>query len=304
MDKIGFKIARFGIGVLLTLMLIHLRGCKIYMGGGAGPVLPSGDFAVVLDPDSGHPPFRVKITATDMEAGTYTYEATGKATVQSTENTLGMIVQTWPWVCTVTWTDGLGRVEVQTASIALENSAPVIDWPRVNGIDPSYNANILRELERTVFDWNFFQETPLWPGDQVQRFGIHDPDGADDEPRITNVVVLWYGDGFPGGREVTVYVPPFEEGVYHTTRFIGRGEIVPNSFILYPPYMARWDKKAGRWTCPTPEWSYRPLCQHEKLNIPTSPSVPLTVFVEVEDKYGARSSRLFDFTMDATGCAK
>jgi len=97
------KAILFGLGLLLALVLLSLGGCKIKIGGGGIiPVLPSGDFAVTIDPAAGHPPLRVTIRATDMGGGTYTYEATGKSTVQSTENTLSMIVGAWPWVCAVT----------------------------------------------------------------------------------------------------------------------------------------------------------------------------------------------------------
>lgn len=294
------KVILFGIGLLLTLVLLSLSGCKIGIGVGPVPPLPSGDFAVTIDPASGHPPLRVIVSATNMGSGTYTYEATGKSTVQSTENTLSMIVGTWPWVCAVTWEDGLGGFEVQSASLALENTAPTIYWPRVNGRDPQYDNYVLHEVERTVFDFNFFETTSFWPGDIARRFGVLDSEG--DEWKIINVEVFWHGKGFPGGRVVTVYTPPYEPGVYHTTREIGRGEILPNSFLLYPPYKAKWDALAEQWTCITPERGYRPLCLKEGVGIPTSPTALLTVWVQVEDKLGARSERTFDFSLSATGC--
>lgn len=279
----------FGLGVT-AILLFSLSGCMFIQKG----------FDVVVTPPSGHPPFEIEIRATDMGGGTYTFELPGRS-VQQPGSSLQTTVWAWPWEVRVVWTDGY-ESHVATAAVALENEPPVIHWPRVNGIDPSYNAWILPELERAVFDFNPFETTPLWPGDQVYRFGVFDPEG--DEWKITKVEVLWYGAGFVDGREVTVYVPPFQPGVYHTTWFIGRGEILPNSFILYPPYKARWDARAERWTCPTPEKGYRPLrvqC-NEGTNIPISPSAPLTILIEVEDEYGAHSERMFDFVMDGTGC--
>lgn len=302
MKKLSFwiKAALFGLSVLLVL--ICLTSCKINLGGNGGILPPGLDFKVTLSPSSGHPPFTVKIQATDMGGGTYTYKATGKDTVQSPENVCSMIVSTWPWSCRVIWEDGLGGFEEAEAAVALVNTAPIINWPRVDGIDPHYNACILHERDRYIFDLNFYQTEPLWPGDQVQRFGILDPEG--DSWKIVKVEVLWYGKGFPGGRDVTVYTPPYESGVYHSTRYIGRSEILPNSFILYPPYKAWWDDEAEQWTCPTPEWTYRLIRTQcgEEYHIPTSPSALLTILIGVEDMYGAYSERLFDFTMDATGC--
>jgi hypothetical protein len=307
--EILIKTALFGLSIVLALICLH--GCVLDLGLGGGGILPPGsDFKVTLSPPSGHPrvdsPFTVEIQATDMGGGTYTYKGTGKDTVSIPWDRGGdrysMVVSTWPWKCEVTWTDGLGGFEEAEEAIALVNTAPVINWPRVDGIDPHYNGCILHEVVRYIFDLNFYQTEALWPGDQVQRFGIFDPEG--DDWKIVKVEVLWYGRGFPSGREVTVYTPPYEPGVYHTTRYIGRSEILPNSFILYPPYKARWDEEAERWTCPTAEWTYRPLrawC-NEGLDTPTSPSAPLTVLIGAEDEYGAYSERLFDFTMDATGC--
>ena len=301
MKRMCVYISSFGLGILLALMILGLSGCKIHLGGGGG-IPPPGGFIVTLTPDKGHPPFNVTITVTNMGGGTYTYEMTGKVTVQATESIHSTVVGTWPWQCTVTWEDGLGGFRDAVAAIDLENTAPIIYWPRVNGIDPSYNAWILPELERAVFDFNPFETTALWPGDQVYRFGVFDPEG--DEWKITNVEVLWYGKPFPNGREVTVYAPPYQPGVYHTTRFVGRGAILPNSFLLYPPYKAEWDAKSERWTCPVPERTY--AWNHcLELNIRTSPSAPLAILVEVEDiPYGAHSERLFEWVMDATGCFK
>lgn len=294
----------FLVGCVLLLALICLHGCVLDLGLGGGEILPPElDFKVILSPSSVHPPDTVEIKVPDMGGGTYTYKATSKDTVQSTEHTLSMIVSTWPWKCEVTWTDGLGGFKEAEAAVDLVNTAPVINWPRVDGIDPHYNGCILHEVVRYIFDLNFHQTEALWPGDQVQQFGILDPEG--DDWKIVKVEVLWYGRGFPGGREVTVYTPPYEPGVYHTTRYIGRSEILPNSFILYPPYKAWWDEEAERWTCPTPEWTYRPLRVQcgEGLDTPTSPSASLTVLIGAEDRYGAYSERLFDFTMGATGCS-
>jgi len=299
--EILIKIALFGLGIVLALICLH--GCVLDLGLGGGAVLPpESGFKIILSPPSGHPPFTVEIKVPDMGGGTYTYKATGKDTVQTTEHTLSMVVSTWPWKCEVTWTDGLGGFEEAEAAVALVNTAPIIYWPRVNGIDPNYNGCILSERSRCVFDLNYYETEALWPGDQVQRFGILDPEG--DDWKIVKVEVLWYGKGFPGGREVTVYTPPYEPDVYHTTRYIGRSAVLPNSFILYPPYKAWWDEEAERWTCPTPEWTYRPIREQcgEGFHIPTSPSALLTVLIGVEDKYGAYSERLFDFVMDATGC--
>jgi len=292
---------KMALGIGLALMC--LNGCVLDLGLGGGGVLPpESDFKVTLSPDKGHPPFTVEIQATDMGGGTYTYKATGKDTVQTTEHALSTVVSTWPFKATVTWVDGLGGFEEAEAAVDLVNTAPVINWPRVNGIDPNYNSCILSERSRCVFDLNYYETEPLWPGDQIQRFGILDPEG--DDWKIVKVEALWYGKGFPGGREVTVYAPPYEPGVYHTTRYIGRSVILPNSFILYPPYKAWWDEEAEQWTCPTPEWTYRPIREQcdESFHIPTSPSAPLTVLIGGEDMYGAYSERLFDFVMDATGC--
>lgn len=286
------KIALFGLGI--GFALVCLNGCF-------RP--PSQElFGVIISPDSGHPPFTVKIQATDMGRGTYTYKATGKDTIQSIENVCSMIVSTWPWKCEVTWENGLGGFEEAEAAVALVNTAPVIGWPRVDGIDPWYNGCILHEADRYIFDLNFYQTEALWLGDQVQRFGVFDPEG--DDWKIVKVEVLWYGKGFPGGREVTVYTPPYEAGIYHSTRYIGRSEILPNSFILYPPYKARWDEEAEQWTCLAAEKGYLPLragCG-EGLNTPVSPSALLTVLIGIEDVLGAYSERIFDFAMGATGC--
>ena len=118
MDIARIALKSLLIGFLVLIAWIGLNGCTL--------MPPSGsDFKVTLSPSSGHPPFTTKIQATDMGGGTYTYKATGKDIVQTIEHTLGMVVSTWPWSCTVTWTDGKGTVLEETVRVNLENEIPV-----------------------------------------------------------------------------------------------------------------------------------------------------------------------------------
>jgi len=281
--------------LVLIVSVVALSGCLLWQK----------PFDVVVEPMSGHPPLEVTIA---MRGGTtYLIEVglvTGNAfdvlwSFQTAKTEERIILRTIP--ADIRVTDEAGNSG--TFHITLSNSPPVfVGWPRVNGRDPNYNGRYLVDLQRYFFDFNYHEVPGLWPGDPGQRFGVMDPDG--DEWRITDVEVLWYGDGFPNGREVTVYAPPYIPGVYHATRHASsrsQSDVVENAFVLYPPYQGRYIQTQSMTTCYAPEWTYLWYpCENKP--IPASGPAPLRMTVTVQDEFGAQAERTYEFTLNATGC--
>lgn len=270
-----------------------------------GCTLPGGQLVATINPMSGHPLLEVVLTfgisgvTYLVEIGTLNGVFDVRRSFHTSEGQVEFTLYELPSDVRVTNEAGASQV----LHVALENQPPVIHWPLVNGNPAWYDAYCLRELDRYFFDFTPRQSTPCWPGDPVELYGIHDPEG--DECRITNVTVLWYGDGFPNGREVTVYTPPHTPGVYHAVWRRGsrsHADIVENAFILYPSFLGELVQTPSRMTCPQDEWTYFwDSCAAKTM--PSSQPKPLVVKVEGEDKHGAHVEETFEFVMDATGCA-
>ena len=276
-----------------------------------------GDHVLTVWPLSGHPPLDVVVTLSGPDGTTYLIEIgiidgdefiVQRSFADGGQNRMTITLYELPCDIRITPDRGVG----ETFRVGLTNEAPEFcGWPRVNGIDPFYNALTLHELNRYLFDFNFYDTGPMYPGDPGKQYGVVDPEG--DDWSIVNVEIFWYGAGFDAGRKVSVYTPPviadsgsvdFGTGLsqYHATISLNYRSIIDNAFIVYPPYLGNTKNKSGRLECYAPEWTYWwDSCSNK--TIPASQPAPLTIFVEIEDEYGAHSEKTFEFVMDATGCA-
>ena len=206
----------------------------------------------------------------------------------------------FPCYVKVTWQGDNQTEQASSQVLRITSALPIIHWPRVNGVSPHYNGLWIQVLARSLFDFNFYQAEPHFPGDIQQKFGIEVPEGMGY--RITDVVVTWIDDeGIE--RDVSVYVPPYVPGVYHASITPGSRNVVENAFVLYPPYLGKYHKKSGMMQCPMIEWTYywNP-CSNIKL--PYSQPGKLIVHIEVMTDGCALATRDFEFLLGATGCAK
>lgn len=205
------KLGLFGLGMLLALVI--LNGCF---------APPQGPFDVMVTPDKVHPPCKVTITAPNMGGGTYSFESTGCAAVQSTERTHSVVIYEWPWSCRVTWMDGLGGFLEDVVTVGLDNVGPTILRPLLDGkTDLWFGA----PLERVLIDCNYHAEEPLYPGYQSVVTGIIDPEG-DDCTLIGLEIKCDLLD-----EPDTLFFPPYRPGEFHA-------DGIDNAAIWYPAYIS------------------------------------------------------------------
>jgi len=268
------KLALFGAGVGIALLALH--GCL-------GPAAP---FVVEVTPDNGHPPFAVTITAQDMGGGTYTYEATGEAAVQSTARSYQTVVHEWPWECRVTWTDGDSVAEA-TAHVALNNVGPTINRPLLDGkTDLWYGV----PLDRILIDCRYHEEDPLWPGYRPVITGIKDPDGDAWTLTALSVKCALQSDSD------TLFYPPYMPGVYHA-------DGIDNAAIWYPTYVAPIELISKLPYPPYPETGYPwdPCLNNGGSKMPSQTAV---ITITATDEFGASTTKRFTIPIGPTGCSK
>jgi len=333
--KIMIRSALFVTGLLLALLA--LNGC-----------IPVAEpFFVTTTPDSGHPPFAVTVAAfpvdPDKDGSTYTFGATGEASVQSTDSSYQTVIHEWPWKCTVTWNNG-DSVAVATAHVALNNVGPTINRPLIDGkSDLWYGV----PLERNSIDCRYHEETPLWPGYVPVVTGIKDPDG--DSWTLTAISVQCDLLDDPD----TLFMPPYRPGVFHA-------DGMDNAVIWYPTYISPnraigigsewreekkykegnkvycgnygyectkehtsvtgnkpraggnwqkyWASIGGKWDLglpypPYPETGY-PFDPCLDNNVTFMPSQVATITITAEDQFGASATKSFDIPIGAAGCSK
>ena len=262
---------RLIILIAIGAVLFALYGC-----GTQSPV-----FSVMVTPDSGHPPFSVTVTAADMSGGTYTYEATGLAAVQSTKNVFKTVVHEWPWFCAVTWNNG-DKVARYTVHVGLNNIGPTIYKPLIT----NWYA---RPLERTLIDCTYREEKPLYPGYRPTITGIKDPEG-DDWHLVSISVKCDLLD-----RNDTLFYPPYQPGIFHA-------DGIDNAAIWYPTYGGAVNKVSELPYPPYPESGY-PYDPCWTSDIPTMQPQEATITIVAEDQSGAKTSKSFRIPVGATGCS-
>lgn len=268
------RVGLFGIG--LVIALLALSGCSV----------TPPPFEVVVTPDSGHPPFAVTVTAQDMSGGTYTYEVTGMAAVQSTENVFKTVVHEWPWQCVVTWQDG-DNVEHATVHVGLNNVGPTINRPLLDGKkDLWYGV----PLERILVDCNYHEEDPLYPGYLPVVTGIKDPDG--DSWTLTALTIKCDLQDAPD----MLFYPPYRPGEVHA-------DGIENAAIWYPTYTGVTELISGLPYPPYPEQGY-PWNPCLNNGVPTMPPQDATITITAEDQFGASTTKTFRIPIGATGCSK
>lgn len=329
--RLIIKLSLVGLGMLLSLACIY--GCF-------GPTV--GPFDVIVTPDSGHPPFKVTITVPDQGGGTYTYEATGCAAVQSTERMYSVVIYEWPWQCRVTWTDGLGDFLEDVVMVGLDNVGPTIHRPLIDGkTDLWFGA----PLERELIDCNYHAEEPLYPGYQSVVTGIIDPEG--DDWTLIGIEVKCDLLSEPD----TLFFPPYRPGKFHA-------DGIDNAAIWYPAYISPdravgiesewrdgkkykvgnevycgnygyecikghnaglwnkpreganwqkcWESIGSRWDIGLPYPPYPeygyPFDACMDNDVPFMPGQEATITITAEDQFGAATTETFRIPIGAAGC--
>lgn len=270
------QVAKLAIVAGMFVALAALYGC----------LSPAAPFDLVVTPDSGHPPFAVTITAPDKGGGTYTYEATGEAAVQSTDRSYQTVVHEWPWQCRVTWTDG-DSVAQATAHVALNNVGPTINRPLLDGkSDLWYGV----PLERILIDCNYHEEAPLWPGYRPVVTGIKDPEGD----RWTLIALDIKCD--LQSPSDTLFYPPYRPGVFHA-------DGIDNAAVWYPTYIGPTEQISKLPYPPYPEMGY-PFDPCLDNGVPKMPSQMATITITAEDEFGARTTKSFTIPVGPVGCSR
>jgi len=258
------RLALIGLAVSLVL----LTGC----------LFPTTDnqLSVSVTPSSGHPPFAVTVTAQDKGGGTYTYEATGEAAVQTTERSYQTVVHEWPWKCAVEWTDG-DSVAQATACVELVDEPPVIREPWISCV---YGVPFMR----TQIDLRYGSEDSLHYGPCIT-----DPEG--DEWMVTSITVQCDSKDDPD----TLFYPSIygiEE--FHVDAGSGCDTIdVYPAAIWYPGYTAEIDTVTG---LPFSLSEYDGDRGYPVLKDFTSPlfrAQNATITITVEDEFGASTTESF-----------
>jgi len=174
-------------------------------------------FRVEIVPNSGHPPFEVTITATDMDSGVYTFDLPGQL-VEQTSNTLKATVNRDPYEVRVLWSDEENGPLEATKSINVVNEGPTIRRPRLG---PNSDWH-LRPREKTLLDFNYFAGSMYG-----EATGIDDPDG--DSCHIIQITVRCEIKSV----DDSIFCPPYEQGVFHA---FWQGYLIDNACIIYPTY--------------------------------------------------------------------
>jgi len=196
-------------GILLLVILAGSGGCFQPPEG-----VPS--LTGQLVPKTGHPPFPTEVRATEMGAGTYTFELPNE-TIEQESNVLSATVDADLWQVRVTWTNSEGDQRSATATANVINDPPIIRRPRL-----SPNGDwFLTPLVRALLDFNYH-------GGSGGATGVSDPDG--DQWRIDSVEVMC---SEKYGLADSIFSPPREAGLFRATY---RGEIIENACVVYPTH--------------------------------------------------------------------
>lgn len=196
----------FCLGIA-AILLYFLSGCTSFNQD-------SEVLTVIADPNSGHPPFETTIKAVcSKEGGQYTWDETGQwQGTGSTYNSHNTIVTTWPWHCTVTWTDGSGGFAEATVGVSLENKIPVAHslWT----VPGYYQDGALILIDLRYLPHGCEEGSPL------SYSGFEDPDYTQDGYSIEN-------DGFTYHVEIEdMATGEFESVFYGPDRTLMGNEFV------------------------------------------------------------------------------
>jgi len=259
----------------LLLALLALNGCLF----DPDPTIET-NFSVMASPSSVHPDAEVAVVAEKKDGGTYTFEPTGQATVQSAENVFRTIVGEYPWKCVVTWTDGIS-VATATVHITLENEGPIINQPRLSagwqGI-PGY---------RTFIDYRYCAD---------EDTGIRDPEG--DDWTMTRLVVQCDRNSEP---DTLFYPSIYGIKEYHVDMGSGCDTIdVYPSAIWYPSYVAEIDGITGLpFSISTDDGGKKGYPVKEHYTLPIRRAQMATITISAQDEYGASTTRTFTIPIRA-----
>jgi len=273
--KLAIRFTLFGVGMLLALLA--LSGCF----GGTDLVAEVPSLTAFLSPSTGHPDFKTAVIVEDKDGGTYTYEATGQAAVQSAENEFKTIVDQYPWKCVVTWTDGID-VATTTVRAGLENEGPVVNKPRIIGWQGIPGS-------RTMVDCRYWSD---------KGTGIYDPEG--DDWTMTNLVIKCDENTKPD----TMFYP----SIYGIKDFhvdVNTGcdtkDIYPAA-IWYPTYAAAIEGVSNlpyslRGHDGVAETGYPAV--KKSFRLPLQRKQEATITISAEDEYGASTTRIFTIPIKA-----
>jgi hypothetical protein len=260
---------------ILILVTLALTGCSLLQ-----PPPPKA-FQVTVSPESGHPPFAVTITATDMGEGTYTFELPDE-TIKQSGNLLTATVDRDPWTATVRWSSGTGIRHLVTIEVDIDNDPPDITAPRL----APYPDWLLHPRERTLLDFNDYPGSMYGP-----RTGIMDPDG--DAWHIVEIQVLCETKYMAD----SIFCPPYRPGIFHATF---QGHLIDNACIVYPTYTGRIDEKTGLPFPPMVEEGYPYNFRTDNNLTPGEmPAQTATIIVTAEDEWGARARKSFEIQVAA-----
>ena len=264
--------------IVMAVLFVSLTGCLIEPRPIAETTLNA-----FLSPSTGHPAFETAVIVEDKDGGTYTYEATGQAAVQSAENEFKTIVDQYPWECVVTWTDGVD-VATTTVRAGLENEGPVVNKPRIIGWQGIPGS-------RTMVDCRYW-------ADFNKETGIYDPEG--DDWTMTSLVIKCENNNKPD----TMFYP----SIYGIKEFhvdVNTGcdtkDVYPAA-IWYPTYTAAIDKDTKlpyslRGHDGVAETGYPAV--KKSFRLPLQRKQEATITISAEDEYGASTTRTFTISIKA-----
>ncbi|NIA03547.1 MAG: hypothetical protein GWP12_03305 [Nitrospirae bacterium] len=206
--------------ILLSILLIGtllLTACSFFT------VPPSSTIQVQLSPDSGHPPFEVTITVTDIAGGHYTFKLPDR-TIQQDSNTITAVVDSVPWNVTVICSTGDNNVLTGSCSANIVNRGPTIMRPRL----APYTDWFLHPRERTLLDFNHHDNSMYGEGT-----GIYDPEG--DSWRIVDIEVKCQKKSDAD----SVFCPPYTPDDPKTFHALWNDVVIENACVIYPTYTGK-----------------------------------------------------------------
>ena len=258
------------------LALVSLVGCWAFFHGGD----------LIVEPDSGHPPFEVTVTAPQI-SGTYTWHFEDHD-LQTTRNVMRMLVEEWPAVVAVTLPTG----DLQTASVNLMNEAPVILRPTITSRSVCDWGTYLIPGQRYLVDWNPQRDR------YSEKRGVWDPEG--DDWWIVSMEIQCAEKTMPD----TLFCPPYQ-GVWHARQWFNQGDVIENAVAWYPVWTGKMEPLTGMPYAPFPESGYPcDACNNRNKTPGRFPSQVAAIKVEVEDEYGARATAEFEVNLSPAGCSR
>ena len=206
---------KLSIVVALAALLV-LGGCTLFQP----PTL-----VVKTDPQGGHPPFAIAITAAcSRTGGAYTLTEPGKPPVESSTGLFATIVTTYPYKGIITWTDGKQTIS-EPVRVKLVNKPPV-----AHGLFLSPNS--FQNGEKVTIDLRYLA-LGCHNGTPMRYTGIEDPDYTQDGYSTQNDYFKYYVEVFDAqGNQETVFKP---DGVALT-----KNEYVSNPTFVW---FVGWQKK-------------------------------------------------------------